>query len=103
MKRLPRTTTLPRSKLNGKLTLGENTADNGGLRIAYMALLDTLAKEGKTIDDKIDGYTEEQRYFIGFAQVWCSEPDGAVGAAVGADRSAFAGPLARQRQRAELR
>ena len=57
--------------LNGKLTLGENTADNGGLRIAYMALLDTLAAQGKTIDDKIDGYTEAQRYFLGFAQVWC--------------------------------
>ena len=58
--------------LNGKLTLGENTADNGGLRIAYMALLDTLAAEHKSIDEKIDGYTEEQRFFIGFAQVWCS-------------------------------
>ena len=58
-------------KLNGKLTLGENTADNGGLRIAYMALLDTLAAQGKTINDKIDGYTEEQRYFLSFAQVWC--------------------------------
>jgi putative endopeptidase len=57
--------------LNGKLTLGENTADNGGLRIAYMALLDTLAAQGKTINEKIDGYTEAQRYFIGFAQVWC--------------------------------
>lgn len=61
----------PAQKLNGKLTLGENTADNGGLRIAYMALLDTLAAEGKSINDKIDGYTEAQRYFIGFAQVWC--------------------------------
>jgi putative endopeptidase len=61
----------PALNLNGHLTLGENTADNGGLRIAYMALLDTLATKGKTIDDKIDGYTEAQRYFIGFAQVWC--------------------------------
>ncbi len=58
--------------LNGKLTLGENTADNGGLRIAYMALLDTLANNGKTIDAKIDDYTEAQRYSIGIAQVWCS-------------------------------
>ena len=58
-------------KLNGKLTLGENTADNGGLRIAFMALLDTLASQGKSIGDKIDGYTEAQRYFLGFAQVWC--------------------------------
>jgi len=62
---------IPAQKLNGKLTLGENTADNGGLRIAYMALLDTLATQGKSINDKIDGYTEEQRYFLGFAQVWC--------------------------------
>jgi putative endopeptidase len=61
----------PAQKVNGKLTLGENTADNGGLRIAYMALLDTLAAEGKSINDKIDGYTEAQRYFLGFAQVWC--------------------------------
>jgi putative endopeptidase len=61
----------PQQKLNGRLTLGENTADNGGLRIAYMALLDTLAAEGKSIDEKIGGYTEAQRYFIGFAQVWC--------------------------------
>jgi putative endopeptidase len=61
----------PQQKLNGKLTLGENTADNGGLRIAYMALLDTLASQGKSIDDKIDGYTEAQRYFLSFGQVWC--------------------------------
>ena len=62
---------VPAQKLNGQLTLGENTADNGGLRIAYMALLDTLAAQGKSINDKIDGYTEQQRYFLGFAQVWC--------------------------------
>ena len=61
----------PAAHLNGHLTLGENTADNGGLRIAYMALEDTLAAEGKTIEEKFDGYTEAQRYFIGFAQVWC--------------------------------
>jgi len=62
---------VPAAKLNGKLTLGENTADNGGLRIAWIALLDTLAEEHKSIDEKIDGYTEAQRYFLGFAQVWC--------------------------------
>jgi endothelin-converting enzyme/putative endopeptidase len=54
-------------KLNGRLTLGENTADNGGLRVAYIAMESAL--EGKT--DKIDGFTPEQRFFLGFAQVWC--------------------------------
>ena len=68
----------PAQKLNGKLTLGENTADNGGLRIAYLALLDTLAAEGKSIQDKIDGYTEAQRYFLGFAQIWCQNQTDAV-------------------------
>jgi putative endopeptidase len=61
----------PAQMLKGKLTLGENTADNGGLRIAYLALLDTLAAQGKSISGQIDGYTEAQRYFLGFAQVWC--------------------------------
>ncbi len=55
-------------KLNGKLTLGENAADSGGLRIAYMALLDTLG--GKT-PPKIDGFTAEQRFFLGYGQGNC--------------------------------
>ena len=55
-------------KLNGKLTLGENTADNGGVRIAYMALMDRIA--GKDVA-KIDGYTPAQRFFLSFAQLWC--------------------------------
>jgi len=64
--------------LNGHLTLGENTADNGGLRIAYMALLDTLAEEHKSIDEKIDGFTEAQRYFISFGQTWCQNQTDAI-------------------------
>ncbi|HKD07285.1 MAG TPA: M13 family metallopeptidase [Bryobacteraceae bacterium] len=55
--------------MNGKLTLGENTADNGGLRIAWMALMTDLA--GRTLPVK-DGFTEQQRFFLGFAQVWCN-------------------------------
>ncbi len=63
---------VPGQKLNGKLTLGENTADNGGLRIAYQALQSVLASEGPDAETKkIDGYTPAQRYFISFAQVWC--------------------------------
>jgi putative endopeptidase len=49
--------------------LGENTADNGGLRLAYMALTDTLAKEAAP--PQIDGYTPEQRFFIAYGQLWC--------------------------------
>jgi putative endopeptidase len=63
---------VPGAKLNGKLTLGENTADNGGLRIAYQALMSVLAKEGAAGSKSIDGYTPEQRYFISFGQVWCT-------------------------------
>jgi predicted metalloendopeptidase len=54
--------------LNGKLTLGENTADNGGLRVAYAALQRSLAGKPRTA---IDGFTPEQRFFLGFANVWC--------------------------------
>jgi endothelin-converting enzyme/putative endopeptidase len=61
-------------KLNGRLTLGENTADNGGARIALMALQHMIAddKTGKE-GQKIDGYTPEQRFFLGFARVWCEK------------------------------
>ncbi len=56
--------------LNGKLTLGENAADNGGIHLAYMALMRELAN--KTIPDaKVDGLTPQQQFFVGFAQVWC--------------------------------
>ncbi len=64
---------VPGQKLNGKLTLGENTADNGGIRISYQALQKVLAAEPEAKrTEKIDGYTEDQRFFIAFAQVWCS-------------------------------
>jgi putative endopeptidase len=60
--------------LNGRLTLGENTADNGGARIALAALErliaeDTTGKEGQSID----GFTPEQRFFLGFGRVWCEK------------------------------
>jgi putative endopeptidase len=58
-------------KVNGKLTLGENTADNGGLLLAYMAYLDRAKKEGVDLAAKKDGYTAPQRFYIGFAQNYC--------------------------------
>lgn len=55
-------------KVNGRLTLGENIADNGGLRLAFAALRRSLARSGR---QSLDGYTPEQRFFIGYAQTWC--------------------------------
>jgi len=54
--------------LNGKLTLGENTADNGGIKLAYMSMSKQLKGD---VEQKTDGFTAAQRFFIGFAQVWC--------------------------------
>ncbi|HVO11108.1 MAG TPA: M13 family metallopeptidase [Vicinamibacteria bacterium] len=54
--------------LKGALTLGENTADNGGLRVSFAALQKALAGKPRTA---IDGFTPEQRFFLGFANVWC--------------------------------
>jgi len=58
----------PGAMVNGQLTLGENTADNGGVRIALMALLNTI---GRADTAEIDGFTPEQRLFLAFGQVWC--------------------------------
>jgi predicted metalloendopeptidase len=54
--------------LNGRLTLGENTADNGGARVSFRALQKSLAGKPR---ETIDGFTPEQRFFLGFANVWC--------------------------------
>jgi putative endopeptidase len=62
---------VPGVELNGKLTLGENTADNGGIRLAYMALLDDLAKKSISLETKQDGYSQAQQFFLAFGQVWC--------------------------------
>ena len=61
-------TVAPEVHVNGELTLGENTADNGGTRIALMALENKLS--GKT-KPEIGGYTPEQRFFLAFGQIWC--------------------------------
>ncbi|MBV9183493.1 MAG: M13 family metallopeptidase [Acidobacteria bacterium] len=61
-------------KLNGSLTLGENTADNGGVRIALIALQKTNGQPGSPASgNQLGGYTPEQRFFLGWAQVWCEK------------------------------
>jgi putative endopeptidase len=62
---------LPPGKGNGNLGVAESTADNGGLRIAFRALMDVLVEQGRAPDNKIDGYTERQRFFLSFAQISC--------------------------------
>jgi len=54
--------------VDGKLTLGENIADLGGMNVAYNGLQKALA--GKKQDEKIDGFTPDQRFFLSYAQVW---------------------------------
>jgi putative endopeptidase len=54
--------------VNGRLTLGENTGDNGGLNVAFAALQKTLAGKERRL---IDGFTPEQRFFLGYANLWC--------------------------------
>ena len=58
-------------KVNGKLTLGENTADNGGLRLAYIAFLADAKRKSIDLTQKQDGYTPLQQFFLGHGQSWC--------------------------------
>jgi putative endopeptidase len=58
---------LPGLKVNGRLTLGENIGDLGGLTVAYQAY--QISLEGKPAPT-LDGYTGDQRFFLGWAQVW---------------------------------
>ncbi len=60
---------LPGIKVNGRLTLGENIGDLGGLTVAYDAYRLSLGDEAPPA---IDGYTGDQRFFLGWAQVWRS-------------------------------
>ncbi len=57
--------------INGKLTLGENTADNGGLLLAFMAYMQRARHDHINLAAKRDGFTGPQRFYIAFAQNWC--------------------------------
>jgi endothelin-converting enzyme/putative endopeptidase len=61
-------TVAPGVHVNGKLTLGEDTADNGGIKVAMMALMERL---GAQPQPKIDGFTPQQRFYLAFAEIWC--------------------------------
>jgi putative endopeptidase len=57
--------------INGRLTLGENIGDFAGLTVAYRAY--QLSKAGKPTPPPIDGFTDEQRFFLGWGQVWAGK------------------------------
>ncbi|KRE88857.1 peptidase [Frateuria sp. Soil773] len=61
---------LPGKHVNGRLTTGENIGDLGGLNAAYDALQMALAKNPAEAGSKIDGYTQDQRFFLNWARVW---------------------------------
>jgi len=64
---------VPGVHLNGKLTLGENLADLGGLRLAWLAWLDKAEAAHLDMNAKTDGYTPDQRFWIAYAQQWCTQ------------------------------
>jgi endothelin-converting enzyme/putative endopeptidase len=60
-------------KQDGRLTQGENTADNGGIHIALFALQSDLKSKGVSLDaNGHDGLTGWQRFFLAYANIWCS-------------------------------
>ncbi len=66
---------LPGLFANGTYTMGENIADQGGLRISRTAFLDSQKKKGVDItseDAKIDGYTPEQAFYLNYANIWAT-------------------------------
>jgi endothelin-converting enzyme/putative endopeptidase len=64
---------VPGVHLNGKLTLGENLADLGGLWLAWLAWLDKAEAVHLDMNAKTDGYTPDQRFWIAYAQQWCTQ------------------------------
>ena len=61
---------LPDLFVNGQLTVTENTADLGGVTLAFEALHEALADQ---YDEMIDGYSTEERFFVSWAQLWMSK------------------------------
>lgn len=64
---------VPGVHLNGKLTLGENLADLGGTLLAWVAWQEKAKAEHVDLTAKLDGYTADQRFWIAYAQQWCTQ------------------------------
>ncbi len=64
---------VPGVKLDGKLTAGENIADNGGVKLGYEAYKAWRAKQATPPPREVEGYTDDQLYFLAYAQSWCTK------------------------------
>jgi putative endopeptidase len=64
---------LPNVKLNGKLTAGENIADNGGVKLAYQAYQTWKAQQTPPPPSQVEGFTDDQLYFLAYGQSWCQK------------------------------
>jgi predicted metalloendopeptidase len=64
---------VPKVKLDGKLTAGENIADNGGVKLAYQAYQAWKAQQKPPPPPLVDGYTDDQLYFLAYGQSWCDK------------------------------
>lgn len=64
---------VPNVRLDGKLTAGENIADNGGVKLAYQAYQTWKAQQATPPQPVIDGYTDDQLYFMAYGQSWCDK------------------------------
>jgi endothelin-converting enzyme/putative endopeptidase len=62
---------VPGVRLNGDLTLGENIADLGGLKLAFAAM--EAARRGEKADGAVAGFAPAQQFFVGYAQSWCAK------------------------------
>ena len=99
VKQYPAYEPLPGLHINGELTQGENIADDGGVKLAFAALQKALKDKPQ---EKIDGFTPEQRFFLGWAQVWRANIARRSAEAAPEHRSALAHEVSLQRSALEL-
>jgi putative endopeptidase len=64
---------VPGVRLDGKLTAGENIADNGGVKLAYQAYQAWKSQQKPPPQQLIEGYTDDQLYFMAYGQSWCDK------------------------------
>lgn len=64
---------VPNVKLDGELTAGENIADIGGVKLGYQGYVAWRAAQTRKPPAKVDGYTDDQLYFLSYGQSWCDK------------------------------